>query len=119
MTEKEKMLSGQLYDASDPTLALERHETRSLLQKANQMSEDHKERRNKLFYKLIEEAGEGLMIEPPFYCDYGYNICLGYKVYMNFNCCILDVMEVKIGNNAFNSRMTICNLKTIIHLTNQ
>ena len=44
-------------------------------------------------------AGKNLWIEPPFYCDYGYNIQLGDHVFMNYNCCILDVSTVKIGNN--------------------
>lgn len=99
MTEKEKMLSGQLYDAGDPELTEERHQARLLFQKINQIGDDKKEVRNRLFYELIGGAGEGLWIEPPFYCDYGYNIHLGSKVFMNFNCCILDVMEVRIGNN--------------------
>lgn len=99
MTEKEKSLSGQLYDASDPLLSSERKQTRLLFQEINQLSDNHIEKRNNLFRKLIGKAGANLVIEPPFYCDYGYNIHLGHNVYMNFNCCILDVMEVKIGNN--------------------
>ncbi len=101
MTEKEKSLSGQLYDASDPLLSSERKYARLLFQEINQLSDNHIEKRNNLFLELIGEAGDNLMIEPPFYCDYGYNIHLGHNVYMNFNCCILDVMEVKIGNNVF------------------
>ncbi len=101
MTEKEKSLSGQLYDASDPVLSSERKSTRLLFQEINQLSDDHAEKRIRLFLELLGDVGENLMIEPPFYCDYGYNIHLGDNVYMNFNCCILDVMEVKIGNNAF------------------
>ena len=93
------MLSGQLYDASDPQLAAERYRARQLFQKINSMTEVEKEARDKLFYELLGSAGEGLFIEPPFYCDYGYNIKVGDKVFMNFNCCILDVMEVEIGNN--------------------
>ncbi|MGK0363149.1 MAG: maltose O-acetyltransferase [Saprospiraceae bacterium] len=99
MTEKQKMLSGNLYDASDPVLDAERHHARLLFQKINAMSDEVKEERNKLFYKLMGRAGEGMVIEPPFHCDYGYNIHLGEKVFMNFNCCILDVMEVRMGNN--------------------
>ena len=99
MTEKEKMLTGQLYDASDAQLVRERHAARLLFQKINSTGEDQKAERDQLFYELMGEAGEGLYIEPPFYCDYGYNIKLGKKVFMNYNCCILDVMEVKIGDN--------------------
>ena len=87
MTEKEKMLSGQLYNAKDPELAAERHKARLLFQKINLLNDDQKKERNDLFYSLIGKAGEDLWIEPPFYCDYGYNIELGSNVYMNFNCC--------------------------------
>lgn len=99
MTEKEKMLSGKLYDASDPELDADRHRARMLFQKVNQMTDADKEERNKLIYELMGSAGDGLWIEPPFFCDYGYNIHLGEKVFMNFNCIILDVMEVRMGNN--------------------
>ncbi len=99
MTEKEKMLTGQLYNGSDPELVKERRKARLLFQKINNMTDDEEEERNKLFYDLIGKAGKGLFIEPPFYCDYGSNISVGNKVFMNFNCCILDVMEVTLGDN--------------------
>jgi len=98
MTEKEKMLSGELYDPEDPILVAERHHARLLFQQINQMTDVQKKERNQLFYQLFGTAGENLWIEPPFYCDYGYNIKLGKQVFMNFNCCILDVMEVHIGD---------------------
>ena len=99
MNEKNKMLSGQLYNPNDRTLVEERHKARILFQKINSLSDDQKKERKKLFYELLTNANKGLWIEPPFYCDYGYNIKTGKNVFMNFNCCILDVMEVKIGNN--------------------
>ena len=98
MTEKEKMLTGQLYDSSDPVLVAERHRARLLFQKFNSMGDEAKEQRDNLMYELIGKAGEDLFIEPPFYCDYGYNIEVGDKFFMNYNCCILDVMKVTIGN---------------------
>ena len=101
MTEKNKMLSGQLYNPNDPILIEERRKARLLVQKINKMGDDEIKERRKLFYKLVGKADKGLWIEPPFYCDYGYNIKIGKMVFMNFNCCILDVMEVKIGNNVF------------------
>jgi maltose O-acetyltransferase len=99
MTEKEKMISGKLYNASDSQLLSERHKARLLFQKINSIGENEKDERNKLFYDLFGRAGNSLWVEPPFYCDYGYNISLGDNVFFNFNCCILDVMEVSIGNN--------------------
>lgn len=98
-TEKEKMLAGALYDASDPILAEERLHARLLFQKINRMPESEKAQRDQLFYQLLGAAGPDLYIEPPFYCDYGYNIKVGTKVFMNYNCCILDVMPVSIGNH--------------------
>jgi len=99
MTEKEKMLSGQLYNPNDKTLIEERHKARIIFQKINCLSDDHKKEKKRLIHELLSNASKGLWIEPPFYCDYGYNIKTGKNVFMNFNCCILDVMEVKIGNN--------------------
>ena len=99
MTEKSKMLSGELYNANDKVLVAERHRARILFQKINQLSDDSKKERRQLLYQLLENAGKGLWIEPPFYCDYGYNIHTGKNVFFNFNCIILDVMKVDIGNN--------------------
>jgi maltose O-acetyltransferase len=99
MIEKEKMLAGEMYDPMDPELVEGRLNARLLFQKINLTEDDEKPRRDALFYELMGEAGPNLWIEPPFYCDYGYNIKLGKQVFMNFNCCILDVAEVKIGNN--------------------
>jgi maltose O-acetyltransferase len=99
MTEKNKMLSGQLYNPNDQILIEERHNARIIFQKINSLSDDQKKERKKLIYELLTSVNKNLWIEPPFYCDYGYNIKTGKNVFMNFNCCILDVMEVKIGNN--------------------
>lgn len=98
MTEKEKMLNGELYNPLDPVLVEEREQARLLFQKINRLDESKKEERKRLFYDLLGKAGKNLWVEPPFYCDYGYNISVGYNVFMNYNCCILDVMPVTIGN---------------------
>ncbi len=100
MTEKEKMIAGKMYDPLDSQLVEDRHHARSLFQKINALNEDSKTERNKLFYKLIKNAGENLWVEPPFYCEYGYNISIGDQVFFNFNCCILDVCPVIIGNHS-------------------
>ena len=99
MTEKEKMLAGKMYDPMDRQLVAERFNARMLFQEINLLNENNKQKRDKLFYKLLIEAKDNLFIEPPFYCDYGYNIKAGKNVFINFNCCILDVMEVSIGDN--------------------
>jgi len=99
MTEKEKMLTSEMYNPYDKELVSERHACRLLFQEFNNLKEDEKKLRFKLLYQLIPMAGKNLFIEPPFYCDYGYNIIAGDNVFMNFNCCILDVCKVTIGNH--------------------
>ena len=93
------MLKGELYNAADPELVRERHKARLLFQKINSLVEDSKKERKRLLYQLMPKAGKGLWVEPPFFCDYGYNIQTGKNVFFNFNCCILDVMGVTIGND--------------------
>ena len=97
-TEKEKMLAGELYDALDSELSEDRLRTRLLLQRLNSAPEDDAEERGRILSALLPHAGEGFWLQPPFYCDYGYNIRLGEKVFFNFNCVVLDVMEVRIGS---------------------
>lgn len=99
MTEKEKMIAGQLYAPSDLELVEDRRRVRIVFGKFNATHPDETEQRKALLQELFEQQPEKLYIEPPFYCDYGYNIQLGHNVYMNYNCCILDVGLVKIGHN--------------------
>lgn len=99
-TEKEKMLAGELYDALDPQLAEDRLRTRLLLKVLNDSREDETAERLRILKDLIPKAGEGLWLQPPFYCDYGYNMLIGDKVFFNFNCVVLDVAEVVIGSRS-------------------
>ncbi|MEZ4779029.1 MAG: sugar O-acetyltransferase [Flavobacteriaceae bacterium] len=98
MTEKQKMLAGEMYNPLDKILMAERKRAKLLFQEINSLNETQKAKRNQLLYKLFGNAGKNLWVEPPFYCDYGYNISVGYNVFFNYNCCILDVMPVTIGN---------------------
>lgn len=97
-TEKEKMIAGELYNALDDQLAKDRMHARMLFKAVNDSREDQPEERTRLLKELIPESGDGLWIEPPFYCDYGYNIKTGDKVFFNFNCVVLDVAPVTIGS---------------------
>ncbi|MEM6844771.1 MAG: sugar O-acetyltransferase [Bacteroidota bacterium] len=97
-TEKEKMLAGELYDPQDKQLADERIQTRLLIKELNDIREDQTEERARVLQKLIPNAGGGLWLQPPFYCDYGSNMMIGEKVFFNFNCVVLDVTYVKIGS---------------------
>ena len=97
-TEKEKMLTGELYDALDKELSDERLHTRLLIKQLNDTREDEVNTRIRVLSELIPNAGVGLWLQPPFYCDYGYNILVGEKVFFNFNCVVLDVTYVTIGS---------------------
>ena len=78
-SEKEKMLLGELYNPGDKELIAERHEARLLFRKINTISNNDTKLTNNLFRDLFGKTGKGLFIEPPFYCDYGYNITVGKK----------------------------------------
>lgn len=96
-TEKEKMLQGELYNPLDQQLSNERLKARLLIKQLNDTREDEVEKRNRILKELLPNAAEGLWLQPPFYCDYGYNIAIGEKVFFNFYCVVLDVAPVTIG----------------------
>ncbi len=97
-TEKEKMISGELYNALDPELSEDRINTRLLLKALNDSREDDAVKRQRILSTLFPGAGTDLWIQPPFYCDYGSNMKIGDRVYFNFNCVVLDVAPVTIGS---------------------
>ncbi|ODS05668.1 sugar O-acetyltransferase [Vibrio scophthalmi] len=96
-TEKQKMLAGEPYDAWDKTLYSERIECRKTLQQLNNALPDSAEWRNAID-RLIPNS-QSAYIEPPFRCDYGANIEIGKNFFANFNCVVLDVAKVTIGDN--------------------
>ncbi|EMT46447.1 MULTISPECIES: sugar O-acetyltransferase [Anoxybacillus] len=98
-SEKEKMLDGQLYRATDPELVKEREHARKLTRLLNQTLETEHERRVTVLKELFGSTGEQVYVEPPFHCDYGYNIHVGENFFANFNCVFLDVCEIRIGDN--------------------
>ncbi|MFE5318384.1 maltose acetyltransferase domain-containing protein [Paenibacillus sp. NPDC056579] len=100
-TEKEKMLAGELYLASDPQLTKDRENARRMTRLFNQTFETEYEKRTEILKQLFGSTGMSLYIEPTFRCDYGYNIHVGNNFYANFDCVILDVCEVRIGENCF------------------
>jgi maltose O-acetyltransferase len=97
-SEKEKMLAGELYFASDPKLVAERLQARQLTKQLNNSNPDETELRESILAKLIGKKGKNFWIEPPFFCDYGYNITAGDDVFFNFNCVVLDVTPVTLGS---------------------
>nr|MBI1230146.1 sugar O-acetyltransferase [Cytophagales bacterium] len=99
-SEKEKMLAGELYLASDEQLTEERMNTRTLLKALNESDPIDIRLRKRVFAELFGEIGRDFWIEPPFYCDYGYNIRAGHQVFFNFDCVVLDVCQVVIGDRS-------------------
>lgn len=98
MTELEKMLAGQLYDASDEQLKEMRLQARQKIADFNNCIDSSK--RSKLLKEWLGATGEHIYMEPQFVCDYGSNIYLGDNFYANFNTTMLDVCEIRIGDNA-------------------
>jgi maltose O-acetyltransferase len=96
-TEKQKMLAGQLYDATDPELVAGRTRAASWMVRYNAMLAASAADRLSELRALLAEAGDGAEIRPPFHCDFGSNISLGPGAFLNFNCVILDVVQVTIG----------------------
>ena len=98
-TEKEKMISGELYRPEDEQLITERTKARRLTRIYNSTTEEEWEKRSQLIKELFGSTGKNIGIEPNFRCDYGYNIHVGENFFANFDCTILDVCEVRIGDN--------------------
>lgn len=99
MTEKEKMLAGKAYKAFDAELFRERQWAKDLNYQINQLHPFKLDERNTLLRQLLGSTRTAFHIEPPFYCDYGYNIAIGENFYANYNCIILDCAPVTIGSN--------------------
>ena len=97
-TEREKMLQGQLYDPFDPELVAARTHARDLCQALNATPESQSDERRRIVRELFGRGGDSVWMQPPFFCDYGSNIELGERVFFNFNCVVLDVCHVRIGD---------------------
>jgi len=99
-TEKEKMLAGEMYRPGDPEIQADLAATRAWLARYNASLAGSSGERHALLAERLAEVGAGTVIRPPFHCDYGFNIRLGSNVFFNFNCVILDVVEVTIADGA-------------------
>jgi len=96
-TEKQKMLAGELYHANDTEIVADSLKAHNWCARFNASLGATTPERHALLGEIIGHVGDGVDIRPPFYIDYGYNIRIGAGVFMNFNCIILDVVEVTIG----------------------
>jgi len=99
VSEKDKMLAGKLYNASDPELVELRSRSRELQARFNSLPPSREEERQDILHHLLGSCGSPPTVETGFHCDYGFNIHVGKHFYANFNCTILDVCEVRIGDS--------------------
>lgn len=99
MTEREKMLKGEFYNPLDDELLQMRLNARLITEHFNLTSVREADKRVQMIRQLFGATGASFIVEPAFQCDYGCNIYVGNNFYMNFNCVILDVAEVIIGDN--------------------
>jgi len=97
-SELKKMLAGELYDPLDAELVERRICARELCYQLNATRETEQDRRRPVLQELLGAGGDSVWMQPPFFCDYGSNILLGQRVFFNFNCVVLDVCQVKIGD---------------------
>lgn len=95
---KARMLAGELYRAEGPELAADQLRAQSLLHRYNATPPEEAGARAALLAELCAAVGEGTVVRPPFFCDYGYNIRLGARVFLNYGCVVLDVVAVEIGD---------------------
>lgn len=98
-SEREKMLAGELYNPLDAELAQARDRARDLCQDLNATREQQQDERRRILCDLFGAGGDDVWMQPPFYCDYGSNIHLGKKCFFNFNCVVLDVCAVTVGDH--------------------
>ena len=102
MTEKEKMLAGEIYDANfNKELIRERMKAQDLCYKYNSIKPSNIKKRQSTIRRIIGKTKNNFLIEQPFICDYGYNIEIGENFYSNHNLTILDGNKVKFGDNVF------------------
>ena len=100
MTEREKMLSGQLYNCGDPELLNQWHKAKNLMRDYSLVDSVNLEEKDRILDQLLGGRGKNLWITAPFYVDYGNNIYFGNNCEVNMNCTFLDSNEIRIGDNA-------------------
>ena len=91
------MLRSELYLADDPEIQADQARAQELLERYNATRHAEQELREGLLRELLGEVGEGVVIRPPFYCDYGSQIAIGERTFVNYDCVLLDVAPIRIG----------------------
>ena len=100
-TEREKMLAGEPYLASDPVLRAARTRARAILRRYDRSADGQAASRERLLRELFAQVGTSVEIEPPLFCDYGANVSVGDDVYVNTGVVILDCANVTIGSRVW------------------
>ncbi len=113
MNEKEKMISGLMYNPNTEDLINDRARAKDLCFKFNALPPSEREARKNIIKQLFSKTTDEFLIESSFYCDYGYNIEIGNNFYTNHNCVILDCAKVTFGDNVFIGPN--CGFYTAIH----
>jgi maltose O-acetyltransferase len=93
------MLAGEPYDPLDAELVQARIRARDLCRELNATRESQQDERRQVLRELFGAGGADAWVQPPFFCDYGSNILLGSKCFFNFNCVVLDVCQVRVGDH--------------------
>jgi len=99
VSERERMLLGQPYDAGDPELVAARQRARRLTQRLGALDPGDLETRSELLLELLGHVGAGSWVEAPFFCDYGAQIHLGARVYLNMGCVFLDAATITLEDD--------------------
>ena len=100
MTEREKMLAGQIYDCGDPELLEQWHKAKDLIRIYNNSNSADIKRKEEILNELLGGRGKNLWVTAPFFVDYGNNIYFGNNCEVNMNCTFLDDNIIRIGDNA-------------------
>jgi maltose O-acetyltransferase len=99
ISEKDKMLSGELYMASDPELVAAHLHAQAILAEFNATTADAERKRRKLLGHLLARLGDAAVVKPVFRCDYGFNITIGERTFLNYDCVLLDCNLITIGDD--------------------
>ena len=116
MGERDKMINGGIYEPFCQELEQDRFRAKELCREYNLLHSDEKDKKQEILKKLLGNAGDSSIIEPNFFCDYGYNIEFDGFVYVNHNSVFLDCAKIKIGADTFIGPN--CGLYTAVHPTN-
>ncbi len=113
MSEKAKMIAGEMYFPFDKELIEDRNKAKELCFELNTLPPSKTDKRKNIIKNLLGESFDDTLIESNFFCDYGYNIKVGKNFYINHNCVMLDCAQITFGDNVLIGPN--CGFYTAIH----